>query len=146
MFKVEPIPDDAFVFRRVSMHCWDKVTDGPLPGAFEDREEDEQKQSVDWNKYSTIKETAERVRPDPSYTGGQHLFGAVALRVSFLRKPHKRKSERGLEVKHQPRDENRAHSLIIGRKGLKLMRMMAREATQNRARLVRPRRVTALTD
>src|SRR5437868_1368676 len=74
MIKKEEIKDEDFVFRRVPHWSWDFDNDCANADAFDDP-----KMSVDWDAYSTIDETIERVGQVQSGI----KFGAVTLPVGF---------------------------------------------------------------
>ena len=119
MIKKEEIKDEDSVFRRVPHWNWDLDNDCADAKAFDDP-----KMSVDWDKYSTLEETAARAGQARDGT----KFGAVTLRVGFLRKPDTGKPDRSQDVIHDPQEENPAHSLVIGEKGLKLGRRISKHA------------------
>lgn len=97
MWPTEEIPDSAHVFMRVHKQF---VIAGELQGGvFRDHGEG---MSVDWDKYSTAIQTRERGN-DPA------LNGVIRLSVQRVR-------ELPQVVAHQPRDDNRAHSAVIGEK------------------------------
>jgi hypothetical protein len=110
--KVEEIPDAAFVFRRVPWWYWNFEHECASVEAFNDFE-----MSVDWDKYSTIDQSISREPPKD-----ESVFGAVALKVGFLRQPDEGRQDRAQKVEHKPREksdelcENIAHSEVIGDK------------------------------
>lgn len=104
----ESIPDDCIVFRYIHPSCW--TSDGrPTSGVMSDPE-----MSVDWDKYSTLEETARRASPS---------HGATTLAVAFLRS-----SEIAQRVDHDPMTENVAHTLVNGNKPPSIARKIAKHA------------------
>src|ERR1043165_348525 len=91
----EQIPDGSFVLRHVHPRCW--IGARPSSGCLSDHE-----LSVDWEKYSTLEQTAKR--------GGVGHF-AVTFSVAYLRG-----AQIEQDVRHDPINTNRAHSLVIGDK------------------------------
>jgi hypothetical protein len=93
----EDIPDSSKLFMRVSIK---KIPPEKVlrPGMFREKEG---AMSVDWDQYSTPEETRNRGR-NPSENG------IIAL-IS-----HDVRAIEGLNVKHDPKDENRSHSGVYG--------------------------------
>jgi len=99
----EPIPDSAFLFRRIHRVFFDFDSGRISSGAF-----DGQEMSVNWEKYATAEETA-------AQDAARNTVAVAALRADFCRSVEQ-------EVVHDPLPEsdgmpaNRAHSLVRGRK------------------------------
>lgn len=104
---VEYIPDKDLLYHRIHKAFWlDQINSHKNkngkefpPGLFRYRGDDDNL-SVDWRKYSTPKDTKNRA-PDPS-TNGVVEFDAGSVRKDSL------------TVKHDPIDDNQAHSCICG--------------------------------
>jgi len=95
----ENIPDQALMFMRVHRNFLDDKGD-PTPGVFRNHNKG---MSVDWNKYSTPKETLSRARK-PAENG---IIQMVARNIRQL--PSQ-------TVEHSPLEANRAHSEVFGEK------------------------------
>src|SRR4051794_8663144 len=113
MNKREEINDADFVYRRIPAWNWNFDNECADAKAFDDP-----KMSVDWDRYSTLEQTAARAGKAKDGTN----FGAVMLQVGFLRRPDTGKPDRSQNVVHDPLDDNVAHAVVIGEKGLKLCR------------------------
>ena len=95
---VEEIPDEDFLYYRVHRN-YVVTTGGKLhPGVFIEREGS---MSVDWAKYSTAEQARLRAKtPDRN--------GVLALIAGDVREIEE------LQVRHEPRPANRAHSGVVG--------------------------------
>jgi hypothetical protein len=107
MFDIESIPDEHLVYRQVKNVF---LIGGNLSAnAFADEE-----LSVDWSKYSDPDATIARVgAPGGLYPRDQADYGVAQLNVGAVRAIPQ-------EVRHDPLFPvplNRAHSLIVGKKG-----------------------------
>src|SRR5688572_3255448 len=93
----EEIPNSAFLFRRIHHVFFDTETGHISSGAF-----DGQEMSVNWDQYATAEQTALQ-------DASANTVAVVSLLTGFCR---------GVEqtVVHDPVSENRAHSLVRGRK------------------------------
>ena len=96
----EDIPNDTRLFMRVHIKTW--VKDGQLvSGAFQNHEGG---MSTDWEKYATPQETQQRGRKSAQE------YGVVSMKVENVRNvPHQ-------TVEHEPEDDNRAHTNVLGEK------------------------------
>jgi hypothetical protein len=93
---VEVVPDEDSLHYRVPK-SW--VPNGELhAGVFR---ENKGSLSTDWSKYSTPTDTLRR-------TGRPDAFGVVTMNVGLVR------SIPPLEVDHEPRSDNRAHTAVRG--------------------------------
>jgi hypothetical protein len=112
----EPIPDSALLLRRIHRLFWDPDSGCVSSGAFSDVE-----MSVNWDAYTTASTTAAE-----DSTGNTVAVAALAARDC-----------RRLEqtVVHDPlpavagRPENRAHSLVRGRKSKSIKHKLRDVAT-----------------
>ncbi len=99
---VEHIPDEDFLYRRI--HPKQLKPNGEISSAAFSGDET----SVDWEKYTTPQKTLQGF---PHY----HLSSILA---GIPR-------QKGQEVKHNPTEENQAHSLIIGHKTKSISRFLS---------------------
>jgi len=93
----EEIPNSALLFRRIHRVFFDSETGHISSGAF-----DGQEMSVNWEQYASAEQTALQ-------DSSANTEAVVSLLTDFCR---------GVEqvVVHDPVPENRAHSLVRGRK------------------------------
>jgi hypothetical protein len=101
----EHIPDEDSLYRRI--HPEQLKPDGEISSAAFKGDET----SVDWAKYATPKKTLQ---------GFSHYHLASIL-AGIPR-------QRGQAVKHNPTEENHAHSLIIGHKTKSISRFLSRNS------------------
>lgn len=100
MYPVEAIPDTAGLFARIHVKNGIDANGIPKPNAFRQIGKGVSRGlSCDWGKYSTPEETLARGKQGPE----QYCV------VKFVAGPLRVK---GLEVSHQPMDDNRGHSNI----------------------------------
>ena len=105
-WEIEQIPDRDRLFMRVHVKTW--AREGEVrPGAFQKRPQGATGMSTDWEKYSTPEETRNRGR-NPIEQGVIVFFAGDARAVP------------GQAVEHTPKDENRAHTDVIGEKNEKV--------------------------
>ena len=107
-WKVETIPDNHFVYRRIP----DKLfKEGHIsPSAFNNQGDG---MSVDWQKYSTPEKTRNIVsnqKKDPLE------FGVAKIKAVKIREIEEQ------TLNHAPSKRNRAHSTVFGAKNVKIRR------------------------
>jgi hypothetical protein len=124
MFEIESIPDQHLVYRQVKNVF---LIGGNLSAnAFADEE-----LSVDWSKYSDPDTTIARIGAPGGHTHRDPAdYGIAELRVDQVRAIPQ-------EVRHDPLFPcplNRAHTLIIGKKGKPAKHMLI---LKNRATVIR---------
>lgn len=107
---VEEIPDDATLFMRCHRQ-WVRP-DGPHPNNFQNRGRG---MSCDWDKYASPEETRAR-------KGNPDNQAVVSLAVGEVRRLADQ------SVVHDPLEDNRAHSEVLGEKDDELRIKLARLA------------------
>jgi hypothetical protein len=96
---IEPIPNDALVYRHIHRNLFNNGVIGPGAFMFKDAPF-----SVDWNKYSTPWESQQRANK-------ANENGVIQLEAGKVR------TVESLSLVHNPpgnKTPNRAHSLIVG--------------------------------
>jgi hypothetical protein len=100
-FQVEFIPDSDFVFMRA--HSTNMRDGLPTAGAFSPHDGS---LSADWQKYSSATDTRKRAKRNPPQN-----YAVLNIPVGKVR-AIERASQEWLNVKHDPLDDNQAHSGI----------------------------------
>lgn len=101
----EHIPDEDSLYRRI--HPEQLKPNGEISSAAFKGDET----SVDWEKYTTPKKTLKGFF--------RHHLASILAGIP---------RQKGQEVKHNPTEENQAHSLIIGHKTKSISRFLSRNS------------------
>lgn len=118
MWKIEEIGIEAKFFRFVHKSQIDQKTKNPIPRNFEQTE-----LSVNWDKYSTAEETKEwigtHIKNNGDYKNPNNYF-IVAIKYLDIKNNIPNQNIEHDPIFNKPTvGDNRAHSLIIGKKDAK---------------------------
>jgi hypothetical protein len=112
--RVEAIADDDMLYRRLASHCI-RPGDTVSSAAFKTRNQWDREISVDLARLTTPARAFAPVAHRPGFKLGRIVAGVPRAL--------------GFEVRHDPRPDNEAHTLIVGDNSEALSRRLARAVT-----------------